>query len=564
MSFFRRVRLPTPLRSLRAQLLLWVALPVTIGIFALSLTELHSHEQAMQTLVQERADNLARSAAALIAMRLDDEKDRLLQAAGQTRLHHEQSEDWSSVLDELAVSFPAGTALFAADGQILARTAQSDWADRQATVDLVQRTLSVQAAIAEMYGEGAPATLLLAVPVKDGSTERVLMAAIPISSLALTDTLTPLALHPQAVLTVYSSTGLPLTQLGDAPIPSGSKVVFSQASIPLSGWQLVFQESWEGMVPPLLRFENLLFIVVAMAIVVSLLSAWFGLRNIVQPLQRLDAAASRVGWGDFNAVQEPVGGVQEIEDLRIALAGMADQLRSHQQELQGYIGAMTLGQEEERKRVARDLHDDTVQALIALNQQAELIERRVASDPTDAVNRLRGLRPLINQTIADLRRQIHDLRPLYLEDLGFVPAMEMLIRQVCERSGLIGDFECTGEPQRRLPTAVEISGFRIAQEALRNVATHAQASWVHVELVFEPTGITLRVEDDGVGFQTPGHPFHLAEAGHYGLLGMRERAELHGGWLRVESEPGRGTTVTAWLSLPPAAFITDEASALSL
>lgn len=560
MPFSQNIRLPASLRSLRAQLLLWVALPVTIGLFALSLTELRSHERAMQTLVQERADNLARSAAALIAMRLDDEKDRLLQAAGQTLLHHDQNEDWPSILDGLAVPFPAGVALLGADGQPLARSAQSDWADRQAAVDLAQLTIAAQAATTEVYGDGATATLLLAVPVNDGQTERVLMAAIPISALALSDALAPLALHPQTTLTVYSSNGLPLAQLGNGTTPSGPKVIFAQAGVPLTGWQLVFQESWEGMVPPILRFENVLFVVVAMAVIVSLLSAWFGLRNIVQPLQKLDAAANRVGWGDFDAVQEPVGGVQEIEDLRVALAGMADQLRSHQQELQGYIGAMTLGQEEERKRVARELHDDTVQALIALNQQAELIERRVASDPTDAVNRLRDLRPLISQTIADLRRQIHDLRPLYLEDLGFVPALEMLMRQVCERSGLIGDFECTGETQRRLDPAVEISGFRIVQEALRNVATHAQASWVHVELVFESTGITLRVEDDGIGFQPPGHPFHLAEAGHYGLLGMRERAELHRGWLRVESEPGRGTTVTAWLSVPSTASITNETS----
>ncbi|MBI3960301.1 MAG: sensor histidine kinase, partial [Chloroflexi bacterium] len=218
-----------------------------------------------------------------------------------------------------------------------------------------------------------------------------------------------------------------------------------------------------------------------------------------------------------------------------------------------------LAQEEERKRVARELHDDTVQALIALNQQAELIERRVASDPVDAVNRLAELRPLISRTIADLRRQIHDLRPLYLEDLGFVPALEMLMRQVCERSGLIGDFECSGEAQRRLDPALEISGFRIAQEALRNVASHAQASWVHVELIFGPAGIILRVEDDGIGFHTPSHPFHLAEAGHYGLLGMRERAELHGGWLRVESEAGRGTAVTVCLATPSAPPIADEA-----
>ena len=549
MRLLKMIRLPFSLRSLRAQLLLWVALPVAIAIFALSLSELRSHEQAMQHLLQERADNLVQAAAALVAMRLDDQRDLLLQSVGNPVLHSSQTEYWTQALEEMEPLLPVSAAIFDATGHLLTRNARSDWASGQVAGPLAQRAVD-GLVVAATEGSGPEALLLLAASIPGGRTGRVLIIATPISSLALPETFAPLAFHPESTLILKSADGLPLLQLGDGEQGTGPKVVLSQATIPLTGWQLDFQESWEGMVPPILRFENVLFVVVAMAVVVSLLSAYFGLRHIVQPLQKLNAAAKRVGWGDFEAIQEPVGGVQEIEDLRVALAGMADQLRRHQQELQGYIGAMTLGQEEERKRVARELHDDTVQALIALNQQAELIERRVISDPADAALRLRDLRPLVSRTIADLRRQIHDLRPLYLEDLGFVPALEMLMRQVCEHSGLIGDFECSGEAQRRLDPAVEISGFRIVQEALRNVATHAHASWVHLELVFEATGITLRVEDDGIGFQTPSHPFHLAETGHYGLLGMRERAGLHGGWLRVESESGRGTTITAWLAAP--------------
>lgn len=556
MGFPKGIRLPFSLRSLRAQLLLWVALPVAIGIFALSLTELRSHEQAMQHLVQERADNLAQAAAALVAMRLDDERDMLLLAVVNPLFASSRPEQWTQAVEEMEARLSTSAAIYDTDGRLLARSGGADWVASEAASLLAQAATGAQI-FAATQSDGREPLLLLAASVPDSLPERVLIIGTPLSAFALPEILAPLSLHPEATLLIRSADGLPLLQLGDETPASGPKVVSSQVSIPLPGWQLHFQESWEGMVPALLRFENVIFVVVAMAVVVSLLSAWFGLRNIVQPLQKLDAAANRVGWGDFDAIQEPVGGVQEIEELRVALAGMAEQLRSHQQELQGYIGAMTLGQEEERKRVARELHDDTVQALIALNQQAELIERRVASDPADATARLSDLRPLISQTISDLRRQIHNLRPLYLEDLGFVPALEMLMRQVCEQNGLIGDFECSDESWRLEP-AVEISGFRIAQEALRNVAAHAQASWVHVELLFESTGITLRVEDDGVGFRPPSHPFHLAETGHYGLLGMRERAELHGGWLRVETEPGRGTTVTAWLPTAPTPPIADE------
>ncbi|MBI3959265.1 MAG: hypothetical protein HY328_10695, partial [Chloroflexi bacterium] len=344
----KTIRLPLPLRSLRAQLLLWVALPVAIGLFALSLTELHSHEQAMQQLVQERADNLTRAAAALVAMRLDDDKDRLLQVAGQPALHHISDEGWAEALGELETSFSYGAAIFDATGRALARSTQADWVERQIAIDLARGATVGQSAMTT-YSNDGEVVLLLAAPISGGQPDRVLIAAIPISALSLPETLAPLSLHSQATLVIHSADGLPLVQMGDGDQTTGPKVVSSQVAIPLTGWQLIFQESWEGMVPPILRFENVLFVVVAMAVVISLLSAYFGLSHIAQPLQKLDAAAKRVGWGDFDAIQEAVGGVQEIEDLRVALAGMADQLRRHQQELQGYIGAMTLGQEEERK-----------------------------------------------------------------------------------------------------------------------------------------------------------------------------------------------------------------------
>lgn len=226
---------------------------------------------------------------------------------------------------------------------------------------------------------------------------------------------------------------------------------------------------------------------------------------------------------------------------------MADKIRQYQQELQSYISAMTLGQEEERKRLARELHDESVQTLIALNQQVELTERDLARDPQQAANRLRDLHPLVAEAITSLRRQIQDLRPLYLEDLGFVPALEMLTRQMTQQQQIIGDFEVSGQPPYRLAPTVEISAYRIVQEALRNVMTHAQATWVHVELIFDQTGILLRIEDDGVGFHAPAHPHHLVQAGHYGLLGMQERAQLYGGQCQIESEIGSGTTITVRL-----------------
>jgi signal transduction histidine kinase len=149
--------------------------------------------------------------------------------------------------------------------------------------------------------------------------------------------------------------------------------------------------------------------------------------------------------------------------------------------------------------------------------------------------------------MAGLRRQIHALRPLYLEDLGFVPALETLVRQTTRPAGLIGDLEVTGAPPHAASPALEITAFRIVQEALHNAATHARATWVHVEVSFDTASMTIRVEDDGLGFEAPAHPFLLAQQGHFGLLGMYERTQAHGGRLQVQSEPDKGTTVEVWL-----------------
>ena len=150
-------------------------------------------------------------------------------------------------------------------------------------------------------------------------------------------------------------------------------------------------------------------------------------------------------------------------------------------------------------------------------------------------------------SIAALRRQIHALRPLYLEDLGFVPALETLVREMTQPAGIIGDFEVTGEPSPAVSPALEITAFRIAQEALHNAVAHAHATWIHVELGFEQDGLAVRIEDDGVGFDVPAHPFLLAQQGHFGLLGMHERTQAHGGRLQLQSETGKGTTVEVWL-----------------
>src|SRR5512142_3389096 len=151
---------------------------------------------------------------------------------------------------------------------------------------------------------------------------------------------------------------------------------------------------------------------------------------------------------------------------------MARKVQAAQEGLHGYIGAITAAQEEERLRLARELHDDTIQAVIALKQRVQLAHRSVKDQST--LHALNELENLAERTIEDLRRMTRALRPIYLEDLGLTTALEMLARETGENFTLDIHFKKSGEEQR-LPHEVELTFYRIAQEALSNVVRHASA-----------------------------------------------------------------------------------------
>ena len=304
----------------------------------------------------------------------------------------------------------------------------------------------------------------------------------------------------------------------------------------------------------MLRYSQFVPLVAALAVVVSLLTLYYGIRSIVQPLRALGQRAERVAWGDFDGagIGTPVGGVREIEDLRCTLDQMARRVQSYQIGMHDYIAAITQGQEEERKRLARELHDDTIQALIALGQRVEMAQKALPGDPEHAAERLAAARGMIAESLEGVRRFSRDLRPPYLDDLGLAPALGMLAHSGVrngageatsgERQGPIIDVSTIG-PVRRLPPDMELAAYRIVQEALNNVIRHAQATNAWVEARFDTDQLMLVVRDDGHGFEIPRLPDDLARRGHFGLMGIQERALLYGGQVTVRSSPGEGTTL---------------------
>jgi signal transduction histidine kinase len=298
------------------------------------------------------------------------------------------------------------------------------------------------------------------------------------------------------------------------------------------------EEDVKTVTSPALELTLLAPLVLIPPLLFSVAGLWFVTRQIIQPLQKLESKSAALAWGDFETIREPVGGISEVQSLQRELMEMSRKVKSAQEGLHDYIGAITSAQEEERTRLAHELHDDTIQAVIALKQRVQLAQKLV--DDPNGKQSLKELETLAEQTVENLRRLTRALRPIYLEDLGLVTALEMLTREVSQNNPVAVSFQKTGQ-ERRLEREVELTLYRIAQEALTNVVKHSQANQAALKIVFSETYVQIEVDDNGVGFSVPNSPTEFAPNGHFGLLGVHERADLIGAKLEVLSTPGNGS-----------------------
>jgi len=200
-------------------------------------------------------------------------------------------------------------------------------------------------------------------------------------------------------------------------------------------------------------------------------------------------------------------------------------------------------QEEERKRIARELHDDTGQTLTALGVGLGGVEETIAQNTELAQYQIAELKNMTMHAIDNLRQYISDLRPSMLDDMGLVSAVRWFAQQYSERVGIEIGVEVIGA-KRRLPSRVETVLFRIVQEALNNVGRHAHATHAKVQLEFADAAVVLTIEDDGRGFAVDQVLGVQPERRAWGLLGVQERVSLVGGKFKVDSAPGHGTTMT--------------------
>lgn len=237
--------------------------------------------------------------------------------------------------------------------------------------------------------------------------------------------------------------------------------------------------------------------------------------------------------------EQPVGIQAIVRDVT--------EQRRMQENLRFYVSEVLKAQEKERLRIARELHDDTAQALTGLSRRLDMLADTLTSSDDqprqEIAERLEELRGQSDTILEGVRRFSRDLRPPVLDDLGLLPALKWLATSLEEQHGIAANIRVLGE-QHRLPDDTELALFRIAQEALNNTAKYAGASAVELAVDFRSGGITLAISDDGKGFEVPRGITDLASSGKLGIIGMQERVRLLGGTLDIHSESGSGTSVT--------------------
>ncbi len=315
-------------------------------------------------------------------------------------------------------------------------------------------------------------------------------------------------------------------------------LVWMGRALRMAGVSFLLYGLTQAVVPPLHDAPNLWLNTVSFAAV-------FGF-----PVQLLRAAAAvLITYSLVRTVQaaedERREQFQRLERERLdALEQVQAELLQREAMRQELMRSIVLAQEGERARVARELHDETAQTLTAFSLHLAALRSKTDGELRSELELLQGLCKQMSQ---DIYRLVRDLRPAQLDDLGLAPALSYLVDESQPRLGLKIDLQIGG-PRRRLPPLVETVLFRVAQEALTNVARHAQVKAALVRLDFGPEQVVLQVKDQGQGFDV-NQAWEYNQGSGLGLVGMRQRVDSVHGSLRIISAPQEGASVEVRIPL---------------
>lgn len=285
-------------------------------------------------------------------------------------------------------------------------------------------------------------------------------------------------------------------------------------------------------------------------------------RTVLKRLRDLSRAMTDFGHGHRRAVIHDTS-KDEIGRLSASFNAMVQRLQTREQHNQALsrtlqqrmserellLKRLMMSQENERRRVARELHDDLGQRLSSTALHIELARESMPEEPELADEHLEDVQTLIEEAVEAMHELIHNLRPAVLDDLGLAAALHALCKKMLDPRDIAWDLHLDGLKER-LPTRVETALYRIFQEALHNALQHAQATRVDLSLRCAEAAVEAEIQDNGVGFQS-GNPIQSpAGTRGSGLLSIRERAEQFGGLVNIETEPDQGTRIHLRIPLP--------------
>jgi signal transduction histidine kinase len=351
---------------------------------------------------------------------------------------------------------------------------------------------------------------------------------------------------------IVTSTGL----TANAPA-AGNDDITAAGALSVAPWQIVLRQVRDEALGPFAVQRGRILVLSPLLLVLALLFSWGATHSVTEPLKALNVAAGRIAGGNLDTAvpaqaDDEVGQLgRSLEAMRVALKKSLDDLtashdvleqrvQARTQELRQLLTKIVSVQEDERRRIARELHDETCQTLAALGMK---LDAALAAPTPDIVReRLTEARAFAGRTLADIHALIYELRPSVLDDLGLFPAIRWLAEHNLTPAGIA--YRCeVSQPGRALSSERETTLFRAIQEAIRNVARHSEATQVLIQVEERKHDLQVEIEDDGHGFDPASVAVPGPSGRGLGLLGMRERLTMVGGTVEVISSADAGTRV---------------------
>jgi len=574
--------------SLRTQLMLATVVPVVILLIIISVVGMFGFTRVTQTLVEDRDAELVELAAQQIGDYWAESVLLLTQSSSSEAVRERKIDTTQELLeahvalqqrfDQISISDTQGRVIATQGGERGMQVGELQFFQRahrfrrpvrsdQYEDSAGNRLLTVAVPIYDVYGRFAGCVL------GTWNLEDTQLGFAVVNVLAgeegfayLVDERGQILYHPRRELIGANARDHPAVEallsgesgartiesegqtmvVGYAPIQMGRRASSLFADQSWEDWGLLTSESWSDLVSPLEPYIRWMILLLVLSVILpTVILAWNSSR-IASPLSALVEQTGRVAASDFDTQVSIDQGPLELRELEAAFNTMVDQLREFQRENQSYVVSILNTQEEERKRIARELHDETAQALIVLGRQIEMIQEMTQNK--EMREELERLRDTVDQTLQGVRRFTRDLRPPLLEELGLPRSLEILGDRLDREQPFTVGATIVGEPYHLLPE-VELALYRLAQEGLNNVRRHAQATHADLTLTYDREAVMLEISDDGVGFEVPSDQKQLIKSGGLGLMGIHERARLFGGHASIDSSPGEGTTVRVEIPL---------------